>query len=146
MSYVLLGFVAGLAGEEVPLVLLEGLVCFWQDTKQEDDPYIMVILRGHFKGKTGVRWHYLPIADRTASGMPYRSWIGWLVYQRVWIQRKTTGMLYSAAVREGRNNLGEIFPQKVDAEGRRLSGGRQCLRSCGQHNEPMAQEGEGPRD
>ena len=38
MSYVLLGFGAGLRGEEVPLVSLEGL--------------IMVTPRGRFKGET----------------------------------------------------------------------------------------------
>ena len=60
----------------MPLVSLEGLVHFWQETQEEDDPYIMVTLRGRFKGETGMRWHCLPISDRTASGIQHRKWVG----------------------------------------------------------------------
>ena len=88
MCYVLLGFGAGLRGEEMLLVSLEGLAHFWQETQEEDDPYIMVTLRGRFKGETGLRWHCLPILDRKASGIPHQKWVGRLVHRRVWIQGK----------------------------------------------------------
>ena len=59
----------------MPLVSLEGLVRFWQETKEEDDPYIMVTLRGRFKKETGVQWHCLPIPERTTSGIPHQKWV-----------------------------------------------------------------------
>ena len=104
MCYVLLGFGAGLRGEEVPLVSLEGLVHFWHETEEEDDPYIMVTLRGRFKGETGLRWHCLPISDRTASGIRHRKWVGKLVRWRVWIQGEEgeASGCYYATVRERR--------------------------------------------
>ena len=94
MSYVLVGFGAGLRGEEVPLVSLEGMQFFWGETKAAEDPYIMVTLRGRFKGETGHRWHCLPIADRTRSGVPHRQWIGRLMYRRVVLQGRTGGWLF----------------------------------------------------
>ena len=55
MCYVLRGLGAGPRGDEVPLVSLEGLAHFWQETQEGDDPYIMVTLRGRFKEETGLR-------------------------------------------------------------------------------------------
>ena len=94
MAYVLIGFGVGLRGEEVPLVSLEGMVYFWEETKGAVDPYMMVTLRGCFKGETGHRWHCLPISDHTRSGLPHRQWIGRLLYRRVALQRKTGGWLF----------------------------------------------------
>ena len=55
MCFILIGFGAGLRGEEVPLVLVGGLLHFWDETKRESNPYIMITLYGKFKGETGVQ-------------------------------------------------------------------------------------------
>ena len=49
MPYVVLGFGAGLRGEEVPQLSLKGLCCFWDETRSQADPYIMATLYGKFK-------------------------------------------------------------------------------------------------
>ena len=95
MCYVLIGFGAGLRGEEVPLTALAGLLKFWDETRGDEVPYVMVTLYGRFKGETGFRWHCLPVVDRTRSGLPNRLWLGRLMRRRVGLQRRTKGWLFS---------------------------------------------------
>ena len=40
VCFMLLGFGAGLRGEEVPLVNLEGLLTFWMETRGDEDRYM----------------------------------------------------------------------------------------------------------
>ena len=80
MCYVLIGFGAGLRGEEILLISLKGLLFFWDETKSEADPYIMITLHGRFKGETGFCWNYLPVSDQTRSDIPLQIWIGRLLY------------------------------------------------------------------
>ena len=94
MTYVLDGFGAGLRGEEVPLISLAGMLHFWEETRREDDPYIMVTMYGQSKGETGFRWHYLPISDCTRSGIPHRRWIGRLIHRRITVQGRSDGWLF----------------------------------------------------
>ena len=42
MPFVLIGFGAGLRGEEIPLVSLKGLLFFWNETRADPDPFIVV--------------------------------------------------------------------------------------------------------
>ena len=49
MSFVFIGFGAGLRGEEIPLVSLQGLLYVWDETRADPDPFIMVTLYGRFK-------------------------------------------------------------------------------------------------
>ena len=96
MCYVLIGLGAGLRGEEVPLTSCQGLATFWEETEQDDDPYVMVTLRGRFKAETGERWHCLPICDKNRSSIPYRTWIRRLLKRRleegaVWLLRGRSG-------------------------------------------------------
>jgi hypothetical protein len=51
----LLGFGAGLRGEEVPLVSLEGLLTFWTETRDEEDRYMMITLKPEGKVQRGGR-------------------------------------------------------------------------------------------
>ena len=44
VCFMLLGFGAGLRGEEVPLVNLEGLLTYWMETREEEDIYMMITL------------------------------------------------------------------------------------------------------
>ena len=71
MSFILIGFGAGLRGEEIPLVSLRGLAFFWDETRRDPDPFIMITLYGRFKRKTGFRWHCLPVYDYNRSSIPF---------------------------------------------------------------------------
>ena len=55
MSFILIIFGAGLRGEEIPLVSLRGILHFWDKTRLDPDPFIMITLFGRFKGETGHR-------------------------------------------------------------------------------------------
>ena len=117
MCYVLTGFGAGLRGEEVPLLSLEGLLYFWVETKEEADPYIMLTLRGRFKGETGLRWHCLPLSDQTKSGIPHRRWLGRLMHRRVIRQGRRTGLLLHRE-EGGKVRLSDFEPAFQEAMGR----------------------------
>ncbi|KAL7490524.1 hypothetical protein ACHAWT_000141, partial [Skeletonema menzelii] len=67
MAFVVIGFCASLRGEEISLVSMRGLLAFWQDTIQKG--FIMVTLRGRFKGEDNLKWHLSPIVDITSSGI-----------------------------------------------------------------------------
>ena len=71
----LLGLGAGLRGEEVPLVNLEGLLTFWMETRGEEDRYMMITLQGRFKGEVDQRWYIVPTCDVTRLGIPFRLWM-----------------------------------------------------------------------
>ena len=91
MSFVLISFGAGLRGEEIPLVSMKGLLHFWDETRADPDPFIMVTLFGRFKGGSRHRWHCLPICDRHRSGIPFRKWIGRLLHRRVMVRKRSEG-------------------------------------------------------
>ena len=90
----LLRFGSGLRGEEVPLVSLEGLLTFWKETREEEDKYMMITLKGRFKGEVDERWHIVPICDETRSGIPFQLWMERIMYRRMALQGKTTGWLF----------------------------------------------------
>ena len=68
MSFVLIAFVAGLRGEEVPLTSLKGIPSFWDETRSEKDPYIMVVLF-HPQGGSQEGRRTMIIAAATLSPM-----------------------------------------------------------------------------
>ncbi len=73
--YATLTYVAGLRGEEVPLLDFKGMLEFWEESKVAEVPHVVLTLRGRFKGEEGWKWHILPVADVTRSGIPHRKWI-----------------------------------------------------------------------
>jgi hypothetical protein len=73
--FMLASFGAGLRGEEVPLISLDGLLTFWDESRLDEDSHVMLTLKGRFKGEVDERWHLVPISDATRSGLPFR--IGW---------------------------------------------------------------------
>ena len=80
MAMVILTFCGALRGEEVSLVSLTGLLTFWEEvTTLKRDPHILVTLYGKFKGESGVRWHCIPVALNTRSGLPVGKWLARLV-------------------------------------------------------------------
>lgn len=82
-AFVCIGFCALLRGEEVPLISIMGMLCYWEASKSHKIPHVMVTLRGRFKGEDNLRWHLVPIADVTASGIPTRVWVSRLLRTRV---------------------------------------------------------------
>ena len=55
MLFVLIGFGSGLQGDEIPSVSLKSLLHFWDETRADPDPFIMITLYGRFKGEAGHR-------------------------------------------------------------------------------------------
>ena len=70
MTFMILGFCTSLRGEEVPLVAIDGLLEFLEETKAHTTPYMMITLRGNFKGENNLWWYCVPLADVTKSGIP----------------------------------------------------------------------------
>ena len=97
ICFLLLTFGAVLRGEEIPLVALRGLLDFWQETTTAPVPHIMVALKGRFKGETGHRYHFVPVAVETHSGVPFKRWLARLMLRRVSIQKRTGGSLFKSS-------------------------------------------------
>ncbi len=135
VCFMLIAFGAGLRGEEVPLVSLEGLLNFWEETREaeEDDRYIMVTLSGRFKGEIDSRWHMVPISDKTQSRIPFRLWMERIMFRRVNCQHRTKGWLFETGtgtrakfgkynpmfrtlVSQARITNSRLVPQSIEAE------------------------------
>eukprot|EP00574_Skeletonema_japonicum_P009103 CAMPEP_0201717522 /NCGR_PEP_ID=MMETSP0593-20130828/3244_1 /ASSEMBLY_ACC=CAM_ASM_000672 /TAXON_ID=267983 /ORGANISM="Skeletonema japonicum, Strain CCMP2506" /LENGTH=58 /DNA_ID=CAMNT_0048207601 /DNA_START=45 /DNA_END=218 /DNA_ORIENTATION=- len=57
MAFAVIGFCASLRGEEVPLVSLKGLMTFWNWKETMAKGFVMITLRGLFKGENNLKWH-----------------------------------------------------------------------------------------
>ena len=76
-SFYLIGFCGGLRGEEIPLTDITGIAKWWAEGEVENvDAHVTVALLGRFKGETGEKYHLLPLASVTSSGLQPRLWIG----------------------------------------------------------------------
>ena len=95
-------------------MLLKGLLHFWDETRADPDPFIMITLYESFKGETRHRWHCLPIFDHNRSGIPFRKWINRLVHRRVMVQKRSKGWLFKKGKRRARlNDFDEMFDHYV---------------------------------
>jgi hypothetical protein len=85
ICFMLIAFGAGLRGEEVPLVLLEGLLHFWVETRMGNphERYMVITLSGQFKGEVDLRWHLVPISNQTHSNIPFHLWMERVMARRV---------------------------------------------------------------
>ena len=109
MAFAIIGFCISLREEEVLLVAIEGLLSFWKETRNHEVPHIMITLKGKFKGEDNLRWHCVPIADETKSGIPTRRWISRLLARRAQAEGKRTGYLFARP--NGRKaSLGDYDP------------------------------------
>ena len=81
ITFAVIGFCASLRGEEVPLVSMKGLLTFWEETMERG--FIMLALRGLFKGENNLKWHLVPVVDVTSSGLRVRRWVHRLVSLRL---------------------------------------------------------------
>ncbi|KAL7468881.1 hypothetical protein ACHAXS_009127 [Conticribra weissflogii] len=95
--FMLIEFGAALRGEEVPLVVMDGLLQFWNETALAPCSYIMITLRGRFKGEKGLRWHCVPIADYCRDGrlLPLRRWLSRLLSRKVEREHAASGWLFA---------------------------------------------------
>ena len=86
----LAAFGAGLRGEEVPLMSMEGLLTFWTVSREAEDCHIMLALKGRFKGEVDKRWHLVPVSDFTRLGLPFsfRLWMERALHHRVNLQNR----------------------------------------------------------
>ena len=75
-------FCMSLRGEEVPLIVIEGMNMFWKENRNQHIPHMMMTPKGRFKGENNLRWHCVPLVDQTKSGIPTRRWIIWILYRR----------------------------------------------------------------
>ena len=92
--FMLAAFGAGLRGEEVPLISLDGLLTFWDESRLDKDSHVMLTLKGRFKGEVDKRWHLVPISDAMRSGLPFRKWMERVLHQRVNLQDRESGWLF----------------------------------------------------
>ena len=133
VGFMLVAMCGGLRGEEVPLLSLEGMLTFWEDTSREDDPYLMLTLKGKFKGEVDERWHLVPVSDYTRSMIPLRRWMQRILDRRVlkegrrvgWLFQSVKGVrdrfgMYDTTFRQlidaAREESGELLPDVVDTE------------------------------
>jgi hypothetical protein len=84
--FMLAAFGAGLQGEEVPLLLVEGLLTFWTVSREAKDRHIMLALKGCFKGEVDKRRHLVLVSDFTQSGLPFRLWMERALHRQVHLQ------------------------------------------------------------
>ena len=96
VCFMLAAMGAGLRGEEVPLLSLEGLLAFWEESQSAADRFVMLTLKGRFKGEVDERWHLVPLSDNSRSGLPFRQWIGRALNRRVHRQGRTKGWLFQS--------------------------------------------------
>ncbi len=85
---------AGQWGEEVPLLTMKGLLTFWEETQAAANRFVMLTLKGRFKGEVDKRWHLVPVSDHTGSGLPFRLWMERTLHQQVNLQGRTMGWLF----------------------------------------------------
>lgn len=94
VCFMLIAFAAGLRGEEVPLLSMEGLLTFWEESRVEEDHHVMLTLKGRFKGEIDERWHLVPVSDFTRSGLPLQLWMERALHCRVNLQRRNKGWFF----------------------------------------------------
>ncbi len=92
--FMLVALTTGLRGEEVLLLSLEGLLTFWEETRAEEDCFIMLTLKGRFKGEVHERWHLVPVSIFTQSRLPIRHWMERVLHRKVNLQKRSKGWLF----------------------------------------------------
>jgi hypothetical protein len=96
VCFMLAAMGAGLRGEDVPLLSMEGLLTFWGESQAAADRFVMLTLKGRFKGKVDERWHLVPLSDNSRSGLPFRQWMERALSRRVHRQGRSKGWLFQS--------------------------------------------------
>ena len=69
------------SNKDVGLVIL--------NNNQTGPRFIMLTLKGWFKGKVDKGWHLIPLSNFTHSGLPFWLWMERALHQRVNVQGRT---------------------------------------------------------
>jgi hypothetical protein len=77
--FLVAGFGLGLRGEEVVKIDIAGFMTFFEAGRDHASPHVMIPLLGRFKDEIGERWHLLPIAWKSRSGIKVGSWASCLL-------------------------------------------------------------------
>ena len=112
----MIGFGAGLRGEEVPRVTLQGMLKFWDEGLEYKHPHMMITLYGRFKGENiGNRWYCIPISDESRSNIPFRKWVKRLMIRQVHKEGRRQGWLFMRKGKRGRvRDCDDIFMDAVE--------------------------------
>lgn len=74
--FMLVSYLGGLRGEEVPLLDLGGMIKYFQQgVSHPKHPHVPLALLGRFKHDGRERYHYVPISAREGSPLVLRPWI-----------------------------------------------------------------------
>ena len=69
---------------------------FWPATTTlPDRPHVVLTLHGRFKGESGERWHCIPIAVRTRTGLPVLKWLQCLMRRRTESKGQEEGWMFA---------------------------------------------------
>ena len=79
-AFIMVAFCGSLRGNETFLLDLAGLRKYLQDLKDEN--HVIVPLLGRYKGEQHTRFHLMPLAATTDSGLRVREWLTRLVQVR----------------------------------------------------------------
>ena len=80
ISFMIIGFCILLRGEEVPLIVIEGILAFWDETRARQIPHMIITIKGKFKWEKNISWHCVPIADQTKTVIPTRRLISRMLH------------------------------------------------------------------
>jgi hypothetical protein len=124
VCFMLVAFTAGLRGEEVPLLSMEGLLTFWEESYTEEDCHIMLTLKGRFKGEVDERWHLVPVSNFARSGLPLHLWMERVLHCRVNLQKRNKGWLFQCrrGVRLKFGKYDATFRVLIDSAGENQEG------------------------
>ena len=75
-----IAFFLSLKWEEVPLIIIQGLNMFWNDTWNYRITHMMMTLKGIPKGENNPWWYCVPLVDQNKSGITTRRWISRILY------------------------------------------------------------------
>ena len=71
--------------------------------RQHKTPHIMIVLKKRFNGKTGDRWHLLPILDVTMTKIPVSPWFSRGLDRRANVYKRQSGWYFVISGGKGAN-------------------------------------------
>lgn len=76
-AFYLITYCGSLRGEEVPLTDITRISKWWNEGDiGRGVSHVKIALLGRFKGETGEKYHLMPLAGETRSGLKPRLWVG----------------------------------------------------------------------
>jgi hypothetical protein len=79
-AFYLISYCGALRGEEVPMTDLNSVFKHWEEGNLNGArKHVAIGLMGRFKNQVGEKYHFIPLAAETRSGLKVRVWIGRLL-------------------------------------------------------------------